>query len=126
MAFITSGPIYLSGQGDNSVYSFITGAGGTVSTLSLSGLYSAASGAGITLSGSASYSIPYLASDFYGMATSSCCLLWEDDTCVALEGGGNLDLEGDTCSGLSCCVLAEDGTCIEGEAGGTVELETCT
>jgi len=91
MAFITSGPIYLSGQGDNSVYSFITGAGGTVSTLSLSGLYSAASGAGITLSGSASYSTPYLASDFYGMA--SCCVLAEDGTCIEGEAGGTVELE---------------------------------
>lgn len=125
MAFITSGPIQFSGEGESSAFSFITGAGGTVSTLSLSGLFSAASGAGIILSGSASYASPHLASEFYGMTASSCCLLWEDDTCVALEGGGILDLEGETCSGLSCCILGEDGACIEGEAGGTVELEAC-
>lgn len=93
--FITSGPIGFSGSYPGSVYSFITDAGGTVSTaggISLSGLYASANLAGISLSGSATYASPYRMYNFYGM--SNCCIATEDLVCFALESDGtDLDLE---------------------------------
>tara|TARA_R110000744_G_scaffold16214_4_gene44782 strand:- start:1089 stop:3053 length:1965 start_codon:yes stop_codon:yes gene_type:complete len=97
--FPYSGPISFSGLNSGSVYSFITGAGGTVSTaggISLSSLFSSANSAGIDLSGSASYSAPHAMSEFYGMsegAAGSCCIQLEDGSCIFLEDGTDLDLE---------------------------------
>lgn len=124
--FITSGPIGFSGSYPGSVYSFITDAGGTVSTaggISLSGLYASANTAGISLSGSATYASPHRMYNFYGMSTTNdCCLSDEDLVCFALESDGtDLDLECcPTCIGSepdsADCVLAEDGASVDAES----------
>ena len=127
--FVTSGPISISGAAgsDRNILSFITDAGGTVDTsagISLSGLFGAASVAGITLSGSAIYAAPYMMSEFYGMTAGSlCCLGLEDGVCFGLEDGGILDLE--------CCPVCigteEDAdSCVLAEDGRTVDLEACS
>ena len=156
--FIGTGPIGFSGDYAGSVYSFITGCGGTVSTdpeISLTGLFGAASAAGITLSGSSDYDAPHAMSEFYGMVCggcgSICCLADEDSTCFALESDGtDLDLECcPTCVGTEedasecvldeddcpvdmeacasdCCVLWADETCITLVDGTSVlDLEVC-
>lgn len=99
VCFPASGPISFSGLNSGSAYSYITTAGGSVTTaggISLSHLFSSANSAGITLSGSASYSAPHRMSEFYGMcqgAGASCCIELEDGSCLFLEDGTDLDLE---------------------------------
>ena len=72
--FVTSGPIGFSGSYPGSVYSFVSEAGGSITSaggISLSDLFSDANAAGITLSGSASYSAPHGMSEFDGMSYTS-------------------------------------------------------
>ena len=130
--FITSGPVGFSGSYPGSVYSFITDAGGTVSTaggISLSGLYASANTAGISLSGSATYASPYRIYHFYGMSSTSCCIATEDLVCFALESDGtDLDLE-DCDSPIvgGCCIALVDDSCLVLADGVTeLDLEVCT
>jgi hypothetical protein len=71
--FITSGPIGFSGSYPGSVYSFVSEAGGSITSaggISLSNLYASANTAGIDLAGGGSYSQPHRVGAFYGMSSS--------------------------------------------------------
>ena len=97
--FKTSGPIRLSGEGntgDSPAYFIETNCGITIPRpLSVSGIFNAASGCDIELSGSANYSAPFAVTDFYGMGSTSsdCCIFKEAGDCILDESGGEVDLE---------------------------------